>query len=98
MSGRSLEKLLERLNNLYSDELVDTNGDADISLVIRRPMGERYRLSVEPDDHSWRSDISDAYATEDEMIAFMDALERAYFNDIDVKAETPYQVKKQRES
>lgn len=89
MSGRTLEQLLERLNDLYEDELVDSNGDADISLVIRRPMGERYRLSVEPNHHGWRSDIGDAYATEDEMIAFMDALEKAYFDDIEVKAATP---------
>jgi len=82
---RSLSGSVDRLNNLYEDEL----GDAKI--VLRTlPDGNRYRLSVQPDtEHpSWRSDLGEA-GIEAELQAFMRGLELASFDRIETLSEEP---------
>lgn len=82
---RSLQKSVNRLNDLYEDEL----GDAHI--VLRTlPDGNRQRLSIEPDVErpNWRSDLGEA-GTEEELQAFVRGLELASFNEIETLSEPP---------
>lgn len=78
---RSIELSVERLNDLYDEEL----GDREI--VLRElPDGKLMRLSIIPEDGGWRSDLCQA-GTEDELQAFILGLEKAAFNTIERKSE-----------
>ena len=84
-SQRSLIKSVNRLNDLYEDEL------GNHRIVLRTlPDGNLQRLSVEPDvEHpDWRSDLGEA-GTEEELQAFIRGLELASFNRIETLCEEP---------
>jgi hypothetical protein len=82
---RSLQKSVDRLNDLYDDELRDAH------IVLRTlPDGNRQRLSIEPQSKhaDWRSDLGEA-GTEDELQAFIRGLELASFDEIETLSEPP---------
>lgn len=93
MTSRTIEQVVTRLNNTYSDELGD-----DFEIVHRItgefPNGEAsHRIRVKPTkdrsvEQQFESDIGEAF-TEDELQAFMRGLELAGFNEIENKAQAP---------